>query len=131
MILKTTQRLVKAAGLSGLLLAAGFSPSYQVAAAQGGDLLYLGLPDSTRQVARETVQRTLETVLSGEERQWRSPNGVERGYIMPIRTFKDSDGKYCREYREELHNGAGVHRRMRIACRGDGGEWLLRYDSPA
>lgn len=104
--------------------------SLQVAAAQDRDLLYLGLPAPAKAVAHETVQNTLETVASGEERQWRNPEGVERGYIQPLRTFKNSLDQYCREYTEELHTNDGILRRIRVACRNDEGYWQMVLDEP-
>ena len=120
--------LSKAVGPSGLLLATALTPVAPAPAAQERDLLYIGLPPQAKSLARETVQDTLETVASGEERQWRNPQGIERGYIQPLRTFKNGLGQYCREYAEELHRVDGIQQRQRIACRDDDGIWRIVVD---
>ena len=125
---KTIQTKMNA--LPGVLFFAAMIYASQAAAAQDRDLLYLGLPAPAKAAAQQTVQNTLETVASGEERQWRNPQGIERGYIQPLRTFKNSRNQYCREYAEELHSNNGVQQRIRVACRSNDGFWIMVLDEP-
>lgn len=69
-----------------------------------------------RQLAAH-VERALETRLSGERIEVRIGSGGVLA-VEPLRTFRATDGRYCREYREVIAMPRGGSRvRYGIACR--------------
>ena len=77
------------------------------------------------------ISRALEEHLSGQTVDWQNPDSGSRVSVTPIRTFKNHDGRWCREYSERSHL-AGVSREQRaIACRNSDGLWqtqLVTFD---
>jgi anti-sigma factor RsiW len=74
----------------------------------------------------EAVQSALNTLVSGKALVWSSDAGAS-GRIVPIRTFKNRSGQYCREYRDETRDGNGTMVRYGVACRGADKVWRHRY----
>jgi len=76
----------------------------------------------------QLVQATLEKKLSGTEASWRNPDTGEIVVVEPIRTFRNDEGHYCREYREAVAELAGSkHTQFGMACRSAEGVWMVRY----
>ncbi len=79
------------------------------------------------QQAREAALfQALEKSVSGEAVAWRNPDSGRVGEITPVRTFKNRQAQWCREYRskELLADTAEVHNA--IACREPEGLWKTR-----
>jgi surface antigen len=90
-----------------------------------------GLPFAYRDLAAEdiaiaaaAVQNALEELMSRDSRRWR--NGSSSGVVTPLRTFRISDGRYCRDYLEVVLAGGQepVYGRS-TACRSADGLWEL------
>jgi hypothetical protein len=76
----------------------------------------------------QLVQVTLEKKLSGTEASWRNPDTGEIVAVEPIRTFKNEEGRYCREYREAIAEQIGSkHVQYGMACRNNDGIWKVQY----
>lgn len=71
--------------------------------------------------AEGSLKQALETVSSGESRAWSGPSDAA-GTIVPVLTFKDKTGRYCREY---AVTGAPEARAVGIACRQGDGRWSI------
>lgn len=72
--------------------------------------------------------RALETQISGETISWTNPDSGSSGQVTPLRTFKTSEGKWCREYLQQavlLSEGA---LRKAVACREADGHWRDRLE---
>ena len=54
---------------------------------------------------------------SGQSVAWTNPDGGTSGHVTPLRTFRAADGRWCREYRQELIAPGGKERSVGIACR--------------
>ena len=65
----------------------------------------------------------LDRSISGESVAWRNSESGSRGTVTPLRTFQATDGRWCREYRQDLELSAGRQRITGIACR-DASGWL-------
>ncbi len=65
----------------------------------------------------------LDRTISGQSVAWRNSESGSRGTVTPLRTFQAADGRWCREYRQQLQVPGGDEQMTGIACREDGG-WL-------
>ena len=83
-----------------------------------------------RQLMKAAFKAALDTQVSGGSVTWQNPSSGSRGSITPLRTFRAVDGRWCREYRQELEAVALIDRRIGIACR-DADGWRLRLERPA
>lgn len=108
------------AGAAGGWLAAGRGGVDKAAAAR--------MDVVAEAAAAMLVQRALENIVSGASDVWRDPRSGATVAVTPVRTFKDGDDRYCREYRETLTRG-GEHilLRLGVACRDAGGRWNSRF----
>jgi surface antigen len=67
------------------------------------------------------LQAALDTKPSGVSISWRDQNGEVIGEIEPLLTFRDVDGRYCREY--QVVAGAGSASALGLSCRQSDGPW--------
>ena len=72
------------------------------------------------------ISTALEKRLSGDTVHWHSPDGGSRASITPVRTFKTSAGRWCREYIHDSEIDERSVERRAIACRVDDGVWRTR-----
>ena len=76
----------------------------------------------------QLVQNTLETQRSGSVNTWRDPRTNATLAIAPVRTFKDGDERFCREFRETVtRDGKRTLLRYGVACRDEDGQWNAQY----
>jgi len=86
--------------------------------------LYMRMTDADVELADATVQRALETQLSGISLDWRNPASGHSGTVTPQRTYRTANGVYCRSYREELTVGQRTANYSDRACRNGDGLWI-------
>jgi len=79
-----------------------------------------------RALLAQIVSDALEQKVSGEEFAWQNPKSGSRISITPVRTFKNKDGTWCREYLEIARFGEEEGRTRSIACRVGEGLWQKR-----
>jgi len=77
------------------------------------------------EAGRQAVQIALETKESGTVFAWRSHDGALSGQVTPHRTFRTTDGVYCREYAETITDGLDTLKRVHMACRNTAGHWQI------
>lgn len=82
-----------------------------------------------RQLMAVALNSALDTQLSGSSVTWQNPASGSRGSITPLRTFRTANGRWCREYRQELASAAQSEQRIGIACREADG-WQLKLERP-
>ena len=82
-------------------------------------------PRDDATLERETLERTLESVPSGESRTWRNPASGDAGRITPLVTYRTTEGQFCREFRESVTAAAGTRESRRTACRRLDGRWQI------
>ncbi len=70
--------------------------------------------------AQGALKTALETAASGEEHKW--PTGSNGGTVVPVLTFKDKTGRFCREYAVA---GTPEASAVGIACRTDAARWSV------
>jgi len=111
------------------LVVAGAAAGWVAAGQRAPEQLAAGQLDAAIQSAAVAlVQRTLENRVSGASDVWRDPGSGATLAVTPVRTFKDGDDRYCREYRETVSRGGEqVLLRFGVACRDDSGHWKARF----
>lgn len=81
--------------------------------------------DAVAQARRySAMQNAFESNESGQITYW-DENSRVRGRVVPIATIRTSLYGWCREYEERIATYADNHRLVGIACRTDGGQWLV------
>lgn len=98
------------------------APSQAVGEAES---FYGGLAPSDLSRAERAVQRTLELQLSGRPNQWRNPRTGTSGTVSPVKTYRISDGRYCRDFREVVTADREPRSRHATACRDGDGRWIV------
>ena len=101
-------------------------------------------PDSTgdEQLRQQLMQmqqdiaqlryRALENIPSGKVASWTATAGLTRAEVVPLKTFRTANDRFCREYEERIEDANGVEIRRGIACRAEKGYWPdLATDSAA
>ena len=79
-----------------------------------------------QRVREAALFQALERNVSGEAVAWRNPDSGRIGEVTPVRTFKNRDGRWCREYTAMEALGGGTETRRAIACRVPEGQWKTR-----
>ena len=82
---------------------------------------------ANEQMKQAALFNALEQKVSGETVAWENPDSGYRGAITPVRTFKNRDEQWCREYTlRETAAGETEDLRRAIACREPAGQWRTR-----
>ena len=92
------------------------SISSEMAAVQAAD----------RQAMAAALSEALEKRLSGVAVDWHNQASGSSGAVTPVRTFRNADGSWCREYLEEATIAGTLDSRRAIACRESDGQWRTR-----
>ncbi len=88
--------------------------------------LAVHLKDESMQ--KQAIQYALERERSGNSTQWVNPDSGNAGSIVPVRTFQDHSGEFCREFQIITENEKGsAHPILAVACRNSQGVWDERF----
>ena len=115
-----------AAGLGVAIVSGGggyFAATYQFAALQTERALH---QQAAERIRHDALQTALTTLISGKSLVWPSEDAAN-GRIVPIRTYKNKSGQYCREYRDEIISDDGRSIRYGVACRHQDKVWRNNY----
>ena len=107
-----------------LILISGFLVGKVISTGDDKQLpaLVANLPAPYRQV----VDEALEYNLSGMPRQQQLSQNSITVTVTPVRTYRNSDGRYYREYRLEISGGNQPVRINGLAYRADPGRWTTK-----
>ena len=72
------------------------------------------------------VDQALEYNLSGTPRQWQEQEGSIIVLVTPVKTYRDKDGLYYREYRLEVSARQERRQVSGLAYRTRGGKWKTK-----
>jgi surface antigen len=72
------------------------------------------------------VNQALEYNLSGTPRQWQAPEGPVIVMVTPVKTYRDKDGLYYREYRLEVSARQERQQINGLAYRTANGRWKTK-----
>ena len=81
-------------------------------------------PETRREMAR-SFQQALEFKKSGESVPWPNQKSEISGEIIPVNTFKTSDGKYWRRYVQRLKLPGSHRTYYGMAVRRSDGVWVI------
>ena len=82
--------------------------------------------DRADRVAMEnSTHQALEYNQSHHSSTWRNPDTGHSGTTTPIRTYKEPDGRYCREYTQTVLIEGEQHKAYGTACRRPDGNWEI------
>lgn len=83
------------------------------------------LDKADRLAMENTAQQALEYNQAQHSSAWRNPDSGHSGTITPTRTYKESAGRYCREYAQTILIGGEQHKAYGTACRRPDGTWEI------
>ena len=114
---------------AGIAVLAGGGTGWIVAGALAGGLLggVIGhkLDERDKEMAAKTAATALESNQTGASSQWTNPDSGNSGTFTPTRTYQQADGRYCREYKQEIMVDDEKHQAHGTACRQPDGSWKL------
>lgn len=84
------------------------------------------LDRADRRAMGENAQYSLEHTKSNETTRWDNPDSKHSGTMTPIRTYQETAGQYCREYRQTVTVGNQEQEAYGTACRQPDGSWLIQ-----
>ncbi len=73
----------------------------------------------------QTSQNSLENAPVGQTSSWVNPDTGHSGTVTPTKTFQ-SNGTYCREYRQTVNIGGKQEQAYGTACRQPDGSWQIK-----
>ncbi len=115
-----------AGGLAGSQVGKG---SGKLAAVAGGAIIgYLiggSIGRSMDEVDQNCIGQVLEHGQDGQEIIWNNPDNGDIYEVSPVRTFQQSNGKYCREYTAKSVIGGEAVTTYGTACRQEDGTWKI------
>ena len=125
---KTTIGAAGGATAGGLIAAAATSNPAAIAGAVILGGLFGGaignrLDQRDKELAMKQAQLSLETSKTGQGKTWQNPDSGNSGTITPTRTYQESDGTTCREYRHDVLIGDEKEQVTGTACRQADGTW--------
>jgi surface antigen len=90
-----------------------------------GNQIGKGLDKVDRMEAGKAQYSSLEYGRSGQSRDWYNPDTGNGGSYTPQAAYKDSNGKYCREYQQNITVGGRTETAYGTACRQPDGTWKV------
>lgn len=83
------------------------------------------LDRADRLAMENTAQQALEYNPSHRSSTWRNPDTGHSGTFTPSRTYREAEGRYCREYTQTVMIGGEEHKAYGTACRRADGTWQI------
>ena len=82
------------------------------------------LDERDRLLAGEAYTTALEYNPSDKAAEWRNPDSGNYGRVIPISTYRQN-GRYCREFTQEIFIGGEKQTGYGRACRQPDGSWEI------
>jgi surface antigen len=121
--------LVGGSASERLASAGGDRPVYAVAGTAAGPLVGPKIARAMDEVDHHCIGRTLEYAPDNHRVRWQNEARDLSYIVVPVRTFQNDNGLYCREYRATTTMGGRSLEALASACRSANGSWkLLRSD---
>ena len=74
---------------------------------------------------QEAAYLAFESTPSGRPVPWHDPDGYSQGRYVPMRTWRNTSGRYCREYQQVVVIDGREQRAYGTACRQSDGSWRV------
>ena len=90
------------------------------------------LSDTEQQATMQTFQYALENNKTDQAAAWVNPDTDTSGSLVPVRTYQNEQGQYCREYVTTITIAGQEEQGYGTACRQADGTWVIvSGESPA
>ena len=73
----------------------------------------------------QTQQQAFESAPSGSSIAWQNPDSGNYGAVVPQPAVQQSDGTYCREFKQTITVGGNTETAYGQACRQPDGQWKI------
>ncbi|OGZ30425.1 MAG: hypothetical protein A2835_01225 [Candidatus Niyogibacteria bacterium RIFCSPHIGHO2_01_FULL_45_28] len=83
------------------------------------------LDERDKELMDKKTQEALEKSKSGHPNVWVNPDNGHDGIITPGKAGRDSNGRYCREFQQEIRVDGRTERAYGKACREPDGSWKI------
>lgn len=83
------------------------------------------LDRADRAYMHRTTQTSLEHSPTGRSSEWVNPDNGHSGTVMPTRTYRADNGRYCREFQQTVTIDGRRQRAYGTACRQPDGTWEI------
>lgn len=117
-----------AACLSGLVIGAVGGAEYMTNAIQSAEQNAMATLAQDKTQIAQSIQNTLEFEKSGTSIVWENPETGHMATVTPIRTMKNAQSQFCREYRLEDTLGGETQTTFGVACRNADKKWVTEYE---
>ncbi len=84
------------------------------------------LDQRDKELHMREAQIALESSRTGQASAWQNPDSGNSGTFTPTRTYQERDGRYCREYTEEIVIAGEKQQSYGTACRMPDGSWQVQ-----
>lgn len=81
--------------------------------------------DKADRAAIDRAERRATTAPMNETITWENPDSGNRGTITPVREGQDTQGRYCREFRQTIEIDGRLEEGTGVACRQPDGTWQI------
>jgi len=106
-----------------ILILLGFAAGWLVPTNGDKTAFTLSTPFPARY--NQVVQEAMEYNISGEPRQWQSPENQAVIIVTTVKTYRDKNGQYFREFRMEVST-ASERRQVNGLAHRQKGEWKTK-----
>lgn len=106
----------------GRLLGAGIGA---VLGTLAGSYVGKNLDEQDKAKMDRTAQNSLENAKTGQVSRWKNPDTNHSGTFIPTKTYKSTEGRYCREYTHTVTVGGQTEKAYGTACRQPDGQWEI------
>ncbi|MFQ5764287.1 MAG: RT0821/Lpp0805 family surface protein [Rhodospirillales bacterium] len=96
-----------------------------LAGAWAGSEVGKSLDRADKLYAQRTAQNSLEYNQTGQSSAWRNPDSGHSGTVTPVRTYRASDGRDCRDFETTIYVDGKQETGSGRACRRPDGTWQI------
>jgi surface antigen len=96
-----------------------------VAGALAGSHIVASMDQTDQRLYYQTQNRALEVNRTGQKATWYNPDTGVTGTIIPTATYQDTNGQYCREFKQTIIIGGRPQDAYGVACK-QGRDWVIK-----
>lgn len=96
-----------------------------VAGAYVGGEIGKSMDDRDRRAMQQSTQQALSSSPAGKTSRWSNPDTGSSGSVTPQPSYKDQNGRLCREYQETVNAKGKTQTGYRTACQQADGSWRI------
>jgi surface antigen len=78
-----------------------------------------------KQILGGQTQYSLQNSSIGQVTTWQNPANGHYGTIKPTKDYRDSAGRYCRDFEQTVNANGRTETSSGTACRNAGGGWQI------